>query len=36
MEKMLEKVLAEYKEMLGMSPEIEEIEQLLAKARGEA
>lgn len=32
---MLEKVLIEYKEMLGMSPEIDEIEQLLAKARGE-
>lgn len=32
---MLEKVLVEYKEMLGMSPEIDEIEQLLEKVRGE-
>lgn len=32
---MLEKVLTEYKEMLGMSPEVEDIERLLAKARGE-
>lgn len=35
MYEMLEKVLSEYKEMLGMSPEAEDIERLLAKARGE-
>lgn len=32
---MLEKVLVEYKEMLGMSKEVKDIEQLLAKSRGE-
>lgn len=32
---MLEKVLTEYKEMFGMSQEVKDIEQLLAKARGE-
>ena len=32
---LLGKVLTEYKEMLGMSQEVKEIEQLLAKARGE-
>ncbi|UYE90954.1 hypothetical protein [Vibrio phage vB_VaS_L1] len=35
MYEMLGKVLTEYKEMLGMSQEVKEIEQLLAKARGE-
>lgn len=35
MYEMLENVLTEYKEMLGMSQEVKGIEQLLAKARGE-
>lgn len=35
MYEMLENVLTEYKDMLGMSQEVKGIEQLLAKARGE-
>lgn len=35
MYEMLEKVLVEYKEMLGMSQEVKDIEKLLSKSRGE-